>query len=305
MANKHNPEHEHSHGSVGELREKNRKQLLTVVVLTGTFMVAELVVGFTTRSLAVLADAGHMLGDVAAVLLALIASSFATKAPTPEKTFGYYRSEILASTWNALGMIAMSGFILMEAYKRLSAAAEVPGLPMILIGLAGGLINLISMRILSGSAQHSLNTKAAYLEVWSDMLASFAVVLAGVVIQLTHWHQIDSIVSMLIAIALIPRTWALLMQCGHVLMEGTPNHIAMHDLRESILAVPGVKEVHDLHVWTITSGLDSMSAHVLVTEGSKSQDVLSEIVSLCEHKFHVNHTTIQIEEIKCEGRQCD
>ena len=294
----------HSHGGIGDLRAKNRKTLLIVALLSGSFMIAEIVVGFATHSLAVLADAAHMLGDVAAIGLALIASYFATKSATSEKTFGYYRTEILASTLNAMCMLGMSVFIFYEAYRRFSNSMEVPGLPMIVIGLIGGVINLTSMRLLAASAEHSLNSKAAYLEVFSDMLASFAVVVAGVVIQLTRWHPIDSIVSMLIAVALIPRTWGLLMQCVHVLMEGTPDHIAMNDLRKSILSVSGVKEVHDLHVWTITSGMDSLSAHVLVAEGFKPQGVLEEIAKLCEHDYKINHTTIQVEEVECEGTQC-
>jgi cobalt-zinc-cadmium efflux system protein len=294
----------HGHGGIADLRDKNRKQLITVIGLSGSFMIAELIVGFSTHSLAVLADAGHMLGDVAAIALALIASFFATKSATSEKTFGYYRTEILASTINAMGMLGMSGFIMYEAIRRFSNSTEVPGMPMVVIGLIGGVINLISMRLLSGSAEHSLNTKAAYLEVFSDMLASFAVVVAGLVIQFTAWHQIDSIVSMLIAIALIPRTWGLLMQCVHVLMEGTPDHIAVNDLRKSILSVKGVKELHDLHVWTITSGMDSLSAHVVIAEGFKTQEVLNEIAQLCQHDYSINHTTIQVEEVECEGTQC-
>lgn len=294
----------HSHGTVGELREKNRKQLTTVMILTGSFMIAELIAGFSTGSLAILADAGHMLGDVAAIALALIASLFATKAATSEKTFGYYRSEILASMFNGLCMLGMSAFILIEAYKRFFSTTEVPGFPMILIGVSGGLINFISMRMLTKSAQNSLNTRAAYLEVLSDMLASFGVVVAGLVIIATGWHPIDSIVSVLIALGLIPRTWGLLMQCVHVLMEGSPDHIAMNELRNSMLSVPGVKELHDLHVWTITSGMDALSAHVLVGQGFRTQEVLDEIARVCQHEYNINHTTIQVEEIECKGAQC-
>jgi len=267
-------------------------------------MVAEVIVGLVTHSLAVLADAGHVLGDVAAIVLALIATSFATKTATSDKTFGYYRSEILASTLNALGMIGMSVFITFEAYKRFSSVTEVPGLPMILIGITGGAINLLSMRLLASSAGSSLNTKAAYLEVFSDMLASLGVVIAGVVIQFTGWHQIDSIVSLLIAVGLIPRTWGLLMECVHVLMEGTPDHIAVKELRTSILGVEGVKDIHDLHVWTITSGMDSLSAHVLISNGFNAQEVLDKIAHLCEHDYKIKHTTIQVEEVECQGPQC-
>lgn len=294
----------HSHGDLASLRQLSRKRLTMVALLTGAFMVAEFVAGLWTHSLAILADAGHMLGDVAAVALALIANVFASKSATAEKTYGYYRSEILASTLNALGMLGMSGYILFEAYQRFFSQAEVPGLPMIVIGVLGGLINLISMRLLSAEAKESLNTRAAYLEVLSDMLASFGVVVAGLVIQLTGQHIVDSIVSVLIALALIPRTWHLLTQCVHVLMEGAPAHIQMSELRRSILAVQGVQDLHDLHVWTITSGMEAMSGHVLVQETADTQKVLNEISRVCERDFKINHTTIQVEIAACEGKPC-
>ena len=307
MTDEHNHEHgkdsdKHSHGNLADLRKLNRKRLMTVALLSGTFMVAEFIAGLWTHSLAILADAGHMLGDVAAVTLALIASSFATKSATAEKTFGYYRSEILASTLNALCMLGMSGYILFEAYHRFFNQAEVPGLPMVVIGVLGGVINLFSMRLLSADAKDSLNTRAAYLEVVSDMLASFGDVVAGLVIQFSGQHIADSIVSVLIALGLIPRTWNLLSECVHVLMEGTPDRIAMSELRKSILAVEGVQDLHDLHVWTITSGLEALSGHVLVRETANTQSVLDEISELCERDFKINHTTIQVELVECEGK---
>ena len=307
MTDEHNHEHAkdsepHSHGNLSDLRKLNRKRLMTVALLSGTFMVAEFVAGLWTHSLAILADAGHMLGDVAAVALALIASIFATKSATAEKTFGYYRSEILASTLNALGMLGMSGYILVEAYQRFFNQTEVPGLPMIVIGVLGGVINLFSMRLLSADAKDSLNTRAAYLEVVSDMLASFGVVVAGLIIQFSGQHIADSIVSVLIALGLIPRTWNLLSECVHVLMEGTPDRIAMSELRKSILAVDGVQDLHDLHVWTITSGLEALSGHVLVQETANTQSVLDEISQFCERDFKINHTTIQVEIVECEGK---
>ncbi len=307
MTDEHNHEHAkdsepHSHGNLSDLRKLNRKRLLTVALLSGTFMVAEFVAGLWTHSLAILADAGHMLGDVAAVALALIASIFATKSATAEKTFGYYRSEILASTLNALGMLGMSGYILVEAYQRFFNQTEVPGLPMVVIGVLGGVINLFSMRLLSADAKDSLNTRAAYLEVVSDMLASFGVVVAGLIIQFSGQHIADSIVSVLIALGLIPRTWNLLSECVHVLMEGTPDRIAMSELRKAILAVDGVQDLHDLHVWTITSGLEALSGHVLVQETANTQSVLDEISQLCERDFKINHTTIQVEIVECEGK---
>lgn len=299
---KHSQE-KHSHGDLADLRALSKRRLITVAVLSGTFMIAELVVGLWSQSLAILADAGHMLGDVAAIVLALIANIFATKTATPEKTYGYYRSEILASTLNSLCMLGMSVYILIEAYSRFFNQSDVQGMPMIITGILGGLINLIAMRLLGPEAQDSLNTKAAYLEVLSDMLASLGVVVAGLIIQFTGQHVADSIVSALIALGLIPRTWKLLMQCVHVLMEGTPDHIAVSELRKAILSIEGVQDLHDLHIWTITSGLEALSGHVLVQEGMNSQIVLNKIAQICEQEFKIKHTTIQVE-VECEGKAC-
>ncbi|HEY9734547.1 MAG TPA: cation diffusion facilitator family transporter [Drouetiella sp.] len=300
-----NEEHSgHTHDNVAALRSLSRRRLWQVFGLSGGFMLLEFAFGLATRSLAVLADAGHMLGDVAAISIALIASSFATKAATSEKTYGYYRAEILASSFNTLCMLGMCGFILYEAYRRLSEHVEVPGVPLIVIGIIGATTNLISMRILGADAKESLNTKAAYLEVLSDMLAALGVVVAGIIIQLTHWILIDSIVSFLIALALIPRTWNVLMECVHVLMEGTPDRIKLDELRKSVLKVDGVLNVHDLHVWTITSGLDALSGHVLVREETDGQRILNDIAECCQHDFNINHTTIQVEIAACE-QKCD
>ncbi len=297
-------EDKHSHNDLSELRTLSRRRLTIVAVISGTFMIVELIAGLYTHSLAVLADAGHMLGDVAAIVLALIANIFATRSATSEKTYGYYRAEILASTFNALCMLGMSGFILHEAYQRFFHAEEVHGTPMILIGAAGVIVNLISMRLLSEGAKESLNTKAAYLEVLSDMLAGIGVIVAGIIVLWTRQGAADSIVSTLIALGLIPRTWSLLMQCVHILMEGTPGHIALSELRQSIMSVEGVVDLHDLHVWTITSGLDALSGHVLVKEGVNTQQILNAIAEICEHDFKINHTTIQVESAQCDSVQC-
>lgn len=297
--------HSHSHGDLRELRMMSRKRLLFVVALTSTFMIVEAVVGFMTNSLAIIADAGHMLGDVAAVALALIASWFASKPVSEGKTYGYFRSEILASTINGLVMLVISGYILIEAYSRFSHPQPVPGIPMIVIGLIGGIINLVCMKVLSEDAKNSLNSKAAYLEVLADLLASAGVVIAGVIILMTGFLMVDPIVSSIIAVALVPRTLSLLNQCVNILMEGTPDHIALKDLRDAVLKVPGVTEVHDLHVWTITSGMDAMSGHVLIDGAISDQNsILEKITDICEHQFGIKHSTVQIEQVSCDRRQC-
>jgi cobalt-zinc-cadmium efflux system protein len=298
-------QHNHGHGDLRELRAMSRKRLFFVFALTGSFMLVELIVGFMTKSLAILADAGHMLGDVGAIALALIASWFAARPATEGKTYGYYRSEILASTINAVALLVISGYILLEAYSRFTHPQAVPGLPMILIGVIGGLVNLFSMKILSEDAKTSLNSKAAYLEVLADLLASAGVVFAGAIIQLTGFLIVDPIVSTIIALALVPRTLGLLNQCVNILMEGTPDHIAMNELRNAVLNLPGVIEIHDLHVWTITSGMDAMSGHVLIdSEKADASETLEEISKLCEEQFGIKHSTVQIELVSCARQQC-
>jgi len=297
--------HNHGHGDLRELRAMSRKRLFLVFALTGSFMLVELIVGFMTNSLAILADAGHMLGDVGAIALALIASWFAARPATEGKTYGYYRSEILASTINALALLGISGYILLEAYSRFTHPQAVPGLPMILIGVIGGLVNLFSMKILSEDAKTSLNSKAAYLEVLADLLASAGVVFAGAIILLTGFLIVDPIVSAIIAVALVPRTLGLLNQCVNILMEGTPDHIAMNELRNAVLNLPGVIEIHDLHVWTITSGMEAMSGHVLIdSEKADASTALEEISKLCEEQFGIKHSTVQIELVSCARQQC-
>jgi cobalt-zinc-cadmium efflux system protein len=274
-----------------------------VLAMTGTFMIVELVAGWYTHSLALMADAGHMLSDVASMSLALLAIWFATRPPTTGKSYGYYRTEILASLINGVLLVVVSLGIFFEAYRRISAPPDVMTGPMLAVALVGLFINLISIKLLHAVQHDSVNMQAAYLEVMSDLAGSAGVLIAAVTIMFTGWHVVDPLVSALIGLLILPRTWLLLAEATNILMEGTPGHIDPDELREKLLAVAGVIDVHDIHVWTITSGLESMSVHITVCEGTSSKAVLSEVTRICQSDFGIQHTTIQIEQLEEETEQ--
>jgi cobalt-zinc-cadmium efflux system protein len=264
-------------------------------------MIVEVGVGLYAHSLALLADAGHMLSDVGGLVLALVAFWFSAKAPTPDKTYGYYRSEILAGFFNSLVLVGISIYILVEAYQRFQHPGEVVALPALIVAVLGFGVNLTSLKLLHKDSQNSINARAAYLEVLSDSLATFGVIVSSTIILLTHWYQADAIISGIIGIAILPRTWMLLTECINVLMEGTPGHIDLSALRTAMLEVEGVQDVHDIHVWTITSGLDAMSGHVAIDTRAPAETVLTSVTKLLNDEFGLHHTTIQVEQVECKG----
>jgi cobalt-zinc-cadmium efflux system protein len=271
--------------------------MFLVLGLTTTLMVVELAAGLMTGSLALLADAGHMLSDVAAQGLALLAMWFASKPAHSRKTFGYHRTEILASLVNGVILVGICIFIVAEGVQRLAHPPEVEGGLMLAVAAAGLIVNLISMRLLHSVADQSLNMKAVYLELMGDMLASVGVLIAAAVIYFTHWYLIDALISILIGVMIIPRTWLLIAECTNILMEGTPGHIDMDKLKGAIMAVPGVISAHDMHVWSITSGFEAMCAHVSIAESMDSESVLAEVTRVSKEEFGIRHTTIQIERV--------
>ena len=274
---------------------RSRGVLAASLALTGGFMVVELLGGLVTGSLALLADAGHMLTDAAALALALFAIWVASRPPTPAKTYGYYRAEILAALVNALLLLVVAGSILYEAWARFRAPRPVWGLPMLVVAGAGLAVNLVSARLLHHHAAASLNVRAAYLEVLADALSSLGVIAASAIIIVTGWTQVDALVSALIAVLIVPRTWGLLRQAVNVLLEGTPAHLSLDEIEAAMVAVPGVQRVHDLHVWTLTSGREAMSAHVVVEDVRESDRLLETLHSVLHARFGIDHTTIQIE----------
>jgi cobalt-zinc-cadmium efflux system protein len=274
---------------------RSRSALLATLVLSGGFLVVEVAGAVWTGSLALFADAGHMLADVAALALALFAVWIAARPPTPAKTYGYFRAEILAAVVNALVLLVVSGAILVEAYARLLAPPPVLGGPMLAIGALGLGVNLGGAALLKAGAGTSLNVRAVYLEVVSDALSSLGVLVAALVVVTTGWRLADPLVSAAIGLFIIPRTWRLLRQAVNVLLEGTPAHLELGEIEEALLAVRGVRRVHDLHVWTLTSGRDAMSAHVVVEDVRESERLLDELHGVLHARFGIDHTTIQLD----------
>ena len=285
----------HSHDHKLLARKENKGKLTTVLFITVGLMIAEVYVGITANSLAILADAGHMLSDVGGLSLALIAIWFSTKPATKEKTFGYYRSEILAGFINSIVLVGIALFILYEAWQRFTSPPEVNTTPVLILAVIGIGLNILSLRILSSGANSSLNMKAAYLEILADMLGLIAVVVSSLIIIFTGWHEADPLLSGLIALMILPRTWMLLSECTHILMEGTPSHINLSDMYTKISATDGVIDIHDLHVWTLTSDHHAMAAHVLIDKNSDQQSILAKIKALVKDDFEIHHSTIQLE----------
>ena len=277
---------------------QNRHGLQIVFVLTFAYFIVELIGGILTNSLALLADAAHMLTDVGGLGLALFATRMAQKPATPEKTYGFYRVEILAALANAIILFFISFYILYEAYFRFKSPPEVASVPMIVIAVIGLGINLTGFWILREGAKESLNVHGAFLEVVSDALGSIGVIVAGAIMVATGWYYADPIFSVFIGLFILPRTWKLLTQAVNVLLEGTPAHINVAAVEQAMLRVRGVAGVHDLHVWTITSGIEALSTHIVLADDCDPKDgdgVLDRLAALLKDNFGIDHSTIQIE----------
>lgn len=283
----------HNHATV---RAGHERKLWLALGLTGSFMIAEVIGAFVTGSLALLSDAAHMMTDTLALAISLVAIQVAKRAADRKRTFGYARFEILAAAFNALLLFVVAFYILYEAYQRLQAPAEIQSTGMLVIAVLGLIVNLISMRLLSAASDESLNVKGAYLEVWSDMLGSIGVILAAVVIMLTGWAWVDSVVAAAIGFWVLPRTWTLLKESMNVLLQGVPDGIDIDAVEQAICAVPGVKEVHDLHVWALTSGKNVLSTHLVADPALGSeQQILAQVTELLHEQFDISHVTLQIE----------
>jgi len=285
-------------------RAENLRRLAVTLALIVVYTVAEAVGGLLTNSLALLADAGHMLSDAASLALALFALWIAQKPRSPEKTFGYHRTEILAALANAMTLIGVSVFIVVEAWGRFRSPEEVDGRTMMWIAVGGLVVNLTAMWILHAGRSESLNVKGAWLHVVADTLGSAQAVVAGGLMWAFGWYIVDPIASVLIATLIVWSAWKLLGQSVNVLMEATPDHIDTDEVASALTSVNGVVEVHDLHVWTITSGFDSLTVHVTV-EGRPHADVLREIRDLVHRRFGIEHSTVQLERPEdCFGGAC-
>lgn len=288
-------DHGHSHAPAASAAGRHRTPLLIAFGLTATYMVVELVTGLVTGSLALLSDAAHMGTDVLGLGMALAAITLAQRAATSQRTFGTYRLEVLAALANGLLLFAVAGYVLFEAWQRLSSPPSVPGLPLLAVASVGLIINLMSFRLLSAGSKESLNLKGAYLEVFSDMLGSVGVIVAAVIIYTTGWRYADPLIGAGIGLFILPRTFKLTMQAVRILMEVAPPGLDVEEVKTRIRSLPGVSDVHDLHIWTVTSGLETATGHVVLAEGADLHSVLDQVCALLASEYHVTHATIQCE----------
>ncbi|HET6561828.1 MAG TPA: cation diffusion facilitator family transporter [Marmoricola sp.] len=290
--------HGHGHGHAAG-RAVDRSRLRLVLAVTVTVLVAELVGAWWSGSLALLADAGHMATDAGAVTLALAASYVASRPASARRTFGWHRAEILAALVNAVVLLAVCVFLLVEGVRRLADPPEVEAGPMLAFAVAGLVANTVSLGLLAGRRGESLNMRGAFLEVLSDLIGSCAVVVAALAVLLADVLRADPIATLLIAVLILPRAWLLAREAVDVLLEATPPGLDPGEIRTHLLDVPGVVDVHDLHVWTITSGMPSLSVHVTVTDEtleSEGVGALLDRFSACvASHFDVEHTTFQLE----------
>jgi cobalt-zinc-cadmium efflux system protein len=282
----------HPHGSAAAA---HRGRLGAVLGLSLAILAVELIGGIAANSLALLADAGHMLTDVAGVGMALLAIWFAGRGPTGGRSYGYLRVEILAAVANAFLLFAVAVFILFEAWRRLSDPPEIASGLMLAVALVGLAANAGSLVLLRHAQRESLNMRGAYLEVLGDFVGSATVIVAAVVIALAGWTTADAVASALIGLLILPRTFALLRDATDVLLEATPKGVDMDHVRRHILEAPGVVDCHDLHAWTITSGMNVVSAHVVVANGADTAATLDALCACLADDFDIEHSTFQLE----------
>ena len=291
----HGGSHDHDHGRAADA---NRRALTLTLVLTSSFMAAEVVGGLITGSLALLADAAHMLSDALSLALALGAVWLASKPETAERTFGYKRAEILAALANGVTLVAVSLWIFVEAARRFGEPAEILGGPMLAVAIVGLLVNAVAIRVLHGGGHDSLNVSAALRHVIADLLGSVGVILAAVIILLTGWTYADPLISVVIGILILGSSWGVLRDSTQVLLEGSPKNIDVERLGKRLAGADGIAEVHDLHVWEITSGFPALSAHVLVAPDEDCHQRRRDLESLLNEEFGLTHTTLQVDHVE-------
>ncbi|MGD7021811.1 cation diffusion facilitator family transporter [Rossellomorea vietnamensis] len=292
----HGHDHGHHHGH-DHTREGNKKGLLIALIITTGIMVLEFFGGLITNSLALLSDSGHMLSDASSLALSLAAMWLAGRAASSAKTFGYYRFEILAALLNGVTLFLIAGFIVYEAYERLLDPPAVSSGTMMVIAFIGLLANLLSAWALikQGDVKDNVNLRSAYLHVLGDALGSVGAIIAGAIMLWFDWYWADPLISVLVALLILKSAWGIITHTVHILMEGVPAGIDVQKVRRTLESIEGICNVHDLHIWTITSGMNSLSCHILIEDEEDDQEILQKAINLIEEEFHINHTTIQIE----------
>jgi len=289
----HHHNHTHSHGSV---RETGKSRLRLVLVLTSFFFVVEVIGGFWTNSLALLSDAGHMLSDMFALGLSLFAFSLSSRKPSTTKTYGYYRFEVVAAFINGVLLILIALWIFAEAYSRFQQPAAVKSIPMLLIAIIGLMINLLGIYLLHKAGTKNINIRGALFHLVGDAAGSVGAITAAIVITLTGWTLFDPLVSVLIGVLIIYSAWRLLWDVVNILMQGVPSHIDLESIKEGILSVDGVIGLCDLHIWSLTSEVESLSAHVVVENMGRNKEILEKLTGLIKDRFGISHVTLQIED---------
>lgn len=286
----------HSHGAGASAR-----MLGIALALTGGFVIIEAAAGVVFGSLALLSDAAHMFTDAAALAIALGAIKLGRRVADEKRSFGYRRFEILAAAFNAILLFGVAVYVFIEGIGRMLQPSPVQSEGMLAVAVAGLIVNLIAMRLLSAGKESSLNVKGAYLEVWSDMLGSLGVIAGAIIIAVTGWRWVDPLVAIAIALWVLPRTWVLLRDSTHILLEGAPRGMALNDVREAIAQTPGVAGLHDLHVWVSGADQPSSSVHIELENGADAEAVRIAVTTRLV-EFGLNHVTIQTEERPCESK---
>ena len=293
---------EHDHGTgLARAGERHKGRLLAAFVIIGTFFIVEAVAGVWTNSLALLSDAGHMLTDVIGIGMALaaiqLASRFEQRSSTSlsAHTFGLYRLEILAAFVNALLLFGVAIWVLIEAARRLTDGPEVLGVPMLVVAVLGLVANLVAFALLREGSKESLNVEGAYLEVLADTIGSVGVIVAAVLLEVFGWGWVDPVIGAGIGLWILPRTWCLGRRAVRVLLQAAPDDVDLDALVEDLSAIEGVVDVHDLHVWTLTSEMEAASAHLMVADGTDHHGVLDQARDLLTHRYGIDHGTFQVE----------
>ncbi|WP_328603964.1 cation diffusion facilitator family transporter [Amycolatopsis sp. NBC_00345] len=299
--------HGHGHGQAvapGSASGRYVRALLISLAIGAGFMVLEFVVGFATGSLALISDAAHMFTDVLGVGMALTAILLARRSgPTFSRTFGMYRAEVLAALANAVLLFGVAGYVLVEAIGRISDPPAVAGLPVMLAAGAGLVANIVSFLLLRSGAKESLNVRGAYLEVLADLIGSVGVLLSGAITLTTGWRYADPIIGVAIGLFVLPRTWTLARRALRILFQHAPTGVDVGEISTELAALPGVEDVHDLHVWTLTSGMEVASAHLTIKGEAEQSAVLTEAQDLLSARYSIKHATLQVEAPQC-ARRC-
>ncbi|WP_269790531.1 cation diffusion facilitator family transporter [Stenotrophomonas sp. Iso1] len=292
--------HDHNHLPT-EIRHE--KPLWWALGLTTSYLVVEVIGAFWTNSLALLSDAAHMATDALGLMIALTAVRLSRRPPDARRTYGYARLEALGAVTNGLLLFGVGIYILWEAAERFREPQAIASTGMMWVAAFGLVVNLIAMRLLSAGSGESLNVKGAYLEVWSDMLGSVAVIVGGLIIYLTGWTLVDPILAVLIGLWVLPRTWVLLREAINVLLEGVPKGVVLADIEQALRGHVGVAGIHDLHVWALASSTPALTVHVVMNDGHAPDALRRELADMLHERFEIDHVTLQVETDHC-GDDC-